>query len=185
MRGQLPIWSPRWLGFLFLAVVLHVFSRRVVGWAMAPHLRTELVVDALDMTIYRRKPVNVIHHFDRGCQYMSIAFGKRCEEAGVRPSLGSVGDCYEMQCAGVSMQPSNASYSFDIGSRIGKKHQSRSSTSSRVLRHASAPQRDRLDLAGRVRTANRSSCVMSGLSGNDLACPMPLVELLEERAHPS
>jgi len=86
---------PTWSGFLFLAIVLDVFSRRVVGWAMATHLRTELVLDALNMAIYRRRPVNVIHHSDQGCQYTSIAFGKRCEQAGVRPSMGSVGDCYD------------------------------------------------------------------------------------------
>lgn len=86
---------PTWAGFLFLAVVLDVCSRRVVGWAMANHLRTELVLDALNMAIYRRKPLNVIHHSDQGCQYTSIAFDKRCEEAGVRPSMGSVGDCYD------------------------------------------------------------------------------------------
>jgi putative transposase len=86
---------PTWAGFLFLAVVLDVFSRRVVGWAMATHLRTELVLDALDMAIYRRKPHGVIHHSDQGCQYTSIAFGKRCDEAGVKPSMGSVGDCFD------------------------------------------------------------------------------------------
>lgn len=86
---------PTWTGFLFLAVVLDVYSRRVVGWAMATHLRTELVLDALNMAIYRRKPENVIHHSDQGCQYTSIAFGKRCKEACVKPSMGSVGDCYD------------------------------------------------------------------------------------------
>jgi len=86
---------PTWTGFLFLAIVLDVFSRRVVGWAMATHLRTELVLDALNMAIYRRRPTNVIHHSDQGCQYTSIAFGKRCEQEGVRPSMGSVGDCYD------------------------------------------------------------------------------------------
>ena len=86
---------PTWAGFLFLAVVLDVFSRRVVGWAMATHLRTELVLDALNMAIYRRRPKSVIHHSDQGCQYTSIAFGKRCGEASVRPSMGSVGDCYD------------------------------------------------------------------------------------------
>jgi putative transposase len=80
---------------LFLAIVLDVFSRRVVGWAMATHLRTSLVLDALDMAIYQRKPQAVIHHSDQGCQYTSIAFGRRCQEAGVRPSMGSVGDCYD------------------------------------------------------------------------------------------
>jgi len=86
---------PTWAGFLFVAIVLDVFSRRVVGWAMANHLRTELVLDALNMAIYRRKPTNVIHHSDQGCQYTSIAFGRRCQEAGVRPSMGSVGDAYD------------------------------------------------------------------------------------------
>lgn len=86
---------PTLAGFLFLAVVIDVFSRRVVGWAMAAHLRTELVLDALDMAIYRRRPKSVIHHSDQGCQYTSIAFGKRCGEANVRPSMGSVGDCYD------------------------------------------------------------------------------------------
>jgi putative transposase len=86
---------PTLTGFLFVAIVLDVFSRRVVGWAMANHLRTELVLDALDMAIDRRRPKNVIHHSDQGCQYTSIAFGNRCKEAGVRPSMGSVGDCYD------------------------------------------------------------------------------------------
>lgn len=86
---------PTWAGFLFVAIVLDVFSRRVVGWAMATHLRTELVLDALNMAVYRRRPKSVIHHSDQGCQYTSIAFGKRCREAGVRPSMGSVGDCFD------------------------------------------------------------------------------------------
>ena len=86
---------PTLAGFLFVAIVLDAFSRRVVGWAMANHLRTELVLDALNMALYRRRPANVIHHSDQGCQYTSIAFGKRCAEAGVRPSMGSVGDCYD------------------------------------------------------------------------------------------
>jgi putative transposase len=86
---------PTWSGFLFVAIVLDVYSRRVVGWAMATHLRTELVLDALNMAIYRRKPTNVIHHSDQGTQYTSIAFSIRCKEAGVRPSMGSVGDCYD------------------------------------------------------------------------------------------
>lgn len=81
--------------FTFLAVVLDVFSRRIIGWAMAPHLRTELVLQALDMAVKRRQPTNVIHHSDQGCQYTSIAFGQRCREAGVRPSMGSVGDAYD------------------------------------------------------------------------------------------
>ena len=86
---------PTWAGFLYLAVVLDVWSRRVVGWAMATHLRTELVLDALNMAIRQRRPADVIHHSDKGSQYTSIVFGKRCKEMGVRPSMGSVGDCYD------------------------------------------------------------------------------------------
>lgn len=86
---------PTWAGFLYLAVVLDVFSRRIVGWAMANHLRTELILEALDMAVWRRRPENVIHHSDHGCQYTSIAFGARCREAGIRPSMGSVGDCFD------------------------------------------------------------------------------------------
>ena len=86
---------PTWSGFLYLAVVLDVFSRRVVGWAMADHMRKELVIDALDMAIYRRKPLAVVHHSDQGSQYTSIAFGLRCKSAGIRPSMGSRGDCYD------------------------------------------------------------------------------------------
>jgi putative transposase len=84
-----------WAGFLFLAIVLDVWSRRIVGWAMATHLRTELVLDALDMALARRRPHGVIHHSDQGCQYTSLAFGRRCELMGVRPSMGSVGDAYD------------------------------------------------------------------------------------------
>ena len=86
---------PTWAGFLFLAVVLDAWSRKIVGWAMANHLRTELVLDALDMALYQRKPAGVIHHSDQGSQYTSVAFGKRCREAGVRPSMGSRGDAYD------------------------------------------------------------------------------------------
>ena len=62
---------------------------------MQNHLRTELIVSALDMAVGQRKPTDVIHHSDQGCQYTSLAFGSRCKEAGVRPSMGSVGDAYD------------------------------------------------------------------------------------------
>jgi putative transposase len=86
---------PTWAGFLYLAVVLDAWSRRVVGWAMAAHLRTELVLDALNMAVTQRRPTHVIHHSDQGCQYTSLAFGLRCQVAGVRPSMGSVGDAFD------------------------------------------------------------------------------------------
>ncbi|MCH2472228.1 MAG: IS3 family transposase, partial [Gemmatimonadetes bacterium] len=86
---------PTWVGFLYLAVVVDVWSRRVVGWSMASHLRTELVLDAMNMAVWQRRPGRMIHHSDQGTQYTSIAFGLRCKEVGVRPSMGSVGDCYD------------------------------------------------------------------------------------------
>jgi putative transposase len=91
---------PTWAGFLYVAVVLDAFSRRIVGWSMADHLRTELVLDALEMAIWHRQPKpGVVHHSDQGCQYTSLAFGRRCREAGISPSMGSVGDCFDNSMA--------------------------------------------------------------------------------------
>ena len=84
-----------WAGFLYLAIVLDACSRKVIGWAMESHLRTELVLAAINMALAQRRPEGVIHHSDRGCQYTSFAFGKRCQEMGVVPSVGSVGDAYD------------------------------------------------------------------------------------------
>ena len=86
---------PTLVGFLYLAIVLDVFSRRVVGWAMATHLRTELVTEALEMAVAQRRPEAVVHHSDQGCQYTSLAFGARCRKWGVALSMGSVGDCFD------------------------------------------------------------------------------------------
>jgi putative transposase len=82
-------------GFLYLAVVVDAFSRRVVGWAMATRMKTRLVLDALEMAIGQRHPEGVIHHSDHGSQYTSVEFGRRCRKAGIRPSMGSVGDCFD------------------------------------------------------------------------------------------
>jgi putative transposase len=86
---------PTAAGFLYLAVVVDAWSRRVVGWSMATHLRSELVLAALNMALDQRRPEGVIHHSDQGTQYTSLAFGQRCRAAGVRPSMGSVGDCFD------------------------------------------------------------------------------------------
>ncbi len=86
---------PTWAGFLYLAIVLDVWSRRIVGWAMETHLRTELVLAALNMALGQRRPQAVVHHSDQGCQYTSCTFGKRCREMGIMPSMGSVGDAYD------------------------------------------------------------------------------------------
>lgn len=86
---------PTWTGFLYLAVVLDAFSRRVIGWAMGTGQRTQRVLGAMNMAVAQRKPDRVIHHSDQGSQYTSVAFGLRCKEMGVRPSMGSVGECYD------------------------------------------------------------------------------------------
>src|SRR5258707_13958539 len=90
----------QWEGFLYLAVILDVFSRRVVGWSMSDHLRTELVVGALEMAVWNRRPgEGVIHHSDHGRQYTSLRFGERCQAVGIHCSMGSVGDCYDTAMA--------------------------------------------------------------------------------------
>lgn len=83
-------------GWLYLAVVMDLFSRKIVGWAMAAHMRAELVCDALTMAIGARRPeAGLVHHSDKGSQYTSLAFGRRCEEAGVSPSTGRTGSCFD------------------------------------------------------------------------------------------
>jgi putative transposase len=86
---------PTWAGFIFLATVLDVWSRRIVGWAIGEQMTADLVLAALNMAITQRKPKDVIHHSDQGSQYTSVAFGQRCTKLGVRPSMGSVGDAYD------------------------------------------------------------------------------------------
>ena len=86
---------PTWAGFVYLAVVLDVYSRKVVGWAFGQQQTADLVIQALNMALITRKPQGVIHHSDQGSQYTSVDFGKRCKEMGVRPSMGSVGDAYD------------------------------------------------------------------------------------------
>jgi putative transposase len=84
-----------WSGALYLAIVVDVWSRRIVGWSMSETMSADIVVAALNMAGWQRKPNDVIHHSDQGSQYTSLAFGKRCKELGVRPSMGSVGDAYD------------------------------------------------------------------------------------------
>lgn len=86
---------PTWVGFVYLAVVLDVWSRRVVGWAIGDNMTTDLVLSALNMALAQRKPEQVIHHSDQGSQYTSLAFGNRCRQMGVTPSMGTVGDAYD------------------------------------------------------------------------------------------
>jgi len=85
-----------WEGWLYLASIIDCYSRRIVGWSMADHLRHELVVDALNMAIDRRRPGRgLIHHSDMGSQFTALVFGQRCRLAGINVSMGSKGDCFD------------------------------------------------------------------------------------------
>lgn len=85
-----------WEGWLYLAAVQDAFSRMIVGWAMAEHMRAELVVDALKMGLHRRRPdPGLVHHSDLGSQYVSLAFGQQARDAGIAVSMGSRGDAYD------------------------------------------------------------------------------------------
>jgi putative transposase len=85
-----------WEGWLYLAAVQDLFSRKIVGWSMADHMRTELVTDALEMALDRRAPnPGLIHHSDQGGQYVSLAFGQKSRMAGIAQSMGSKGDCFD------------------------------------------------------------------------------------------
>ena len=85
-----------WEGWLYLAAVMDCYSRRIVGWALADHLRAELVVDALEMAVARRRPdPGLVHHSDRGSQYTSLIFTRRCRSVGIDVSMGSRGDCFD------------------------------------------------------------------------------------------
>lgn len=100
-RGPDQLWVaditfvPTWEGFVYLAIVLDVWSRKVVGWAMQDHMQTELVLEALNSALAQRQPLQVVHHSDHGCQYTSYAFGQRCQQMNVVSSMGTVGDAYD------------------------------------------------------------------------------------------
>ena len=89
-----------WEGWLYLSFVLDTYSRKIVGWSMANNLKTDLVLDALNMAIYTRRPQpGLVHHSDRGSQYTSVEFSSRLKEAGLLPSMGSVADAYDNSMA--------------------------------------------------------------------------------------
>jgi putative transposase len=85
-----------WEGWLYLAAVQDAYSRRIVGWSMADHMRAELVVDALQMALHRRRPrPGLVHHSDQGSQFVSLAFGQKARDAGIAVSMGSKGCAYD------------------------------------------------------------------------------------------
>lgn len=87
-----------WQGWLYVAFVIDVFARRIVGWRVSHSMRTDFVLDALEQALYARQPErneSLIHHSDRGSQYVSIRYTERLAEAGIEPSVGSRGDSYD------------------------------------------------------------------------------------------
>jgi len=89
-----------WQGWLYVAFVIDVYARRIVGWRVSTTMTTDFVLDALEQALYARQPGNdgtLIHHSDRGSQYLSIRYSERLMEAGVEPSVGSRGDSYDTQ----------------------------------------------------------------------------------------
>ncbi|MEN9492969.1 MAG: hypothetical protein RJA63_3418 [Pseudomonadota bacterium] len=87
-----------WQGWVYVAFVIDVFSRRIVGWRQSSSMHTEFVLDALEQALYDRKPSEddgLVHHSDRGSQYLSIRYSERLAEAGIEPSVGSKGDSYD------------------------------------------------------------------------------------------
>ena len=85
-----------WTGFVYVAFVIDVFSRRIVGWRVASSMKTDLVLDALEQALWSRKaPKGLIHHSDRGSQYLSIRYSERLAQAGIESSVGSRGDSYD------------------------------------------------------------------------------------------
>lgn len=115
---------PTLCGFGYLATVLDVFSRRIVGWAYAGHMRTELILDAIDTAIEQRRPARgLIHHSDQGTQYTSLEFGRRCRQVGIDLSMGSVGDCYDNSMA--------ESFFASLETELLDKHRFRNHTQAR------------------------------------------------------
>jgi len=100
-----------WEGWLYLASVMDCYSRRIVGWAMADHMRAELVVEALEMAVARRRPdARPVHHSDQGSQYTSLIFTQRCRSVDIDVSMGSRGDCFD----NAAMESFHASLKKDL-----------------------------------------------------------------------
>jgi transposase InsO family protein len=129
-------------GWLYLAVILDAFSRRVVGWSMAEHLRTELVLDALEMAISQRQPApGLVCHSDHGCQYTSFAYGRRLAASEFVASRGPSATPWTTPSPRASSPPWNASSSTATPGRPERAYGRRSSTSSRSSTTANAATR--------------------------------------------
>jgi putative transposase len=109
-----------WQGWVYVAFVVDVFSRRIVGWRQSSSMHTEFVLDALEQALYDRKPSEddgLVHHSDRGSQYLSIRYSERLAEAGIEPSVGSKGDSYDNALA----ETINGLYKAEVIHRRGPR----------------------------------------------------------------
>ena len=107
-----------WQGFVYVAFIIDVFARRIVGWRVSRSMRTDFVLDALEQALYARQPQGddaLIHHSDRGSQYVSIRYSERLAEAGIEPSVGSTGDSYDNALA----ETLNGLYKAEVIHRCG------------------------------------------------------------------
>lgn len=98
MRRPTHPYVATWAGFVYVAFVIDVFARRIVGWRVSSSMRTDLVLDALEQAIYARggrTPAGLVHHSDQGTQYLSMRYTDRLADAGIAPSVGSRGDAYD------------------------------------------------------------------------------------------
>ena len=106
-----------WQGFAYVAFIIDVFARRIVGWKVSSSARADFVLDALEQALYERQPAQgeLVHHSDRGVQYVSIRYTERLSEAGINPSVGSVGDSYDNALA----ETINGLYKAEVIHRLG------------------------------------------------------------------
>ncbi|WP_242684324.1 IS3 family transposase [Paraburkholderia hospita] len=107
-----------WQGFVYVAFIIDVFARRIVGWRASNSARTDFVLDALEQALYERQPAQqdgLIHHSDRGAQYVSIRYTDRLVDAGIEPSVGSAGDSYDNALA----ETINGLYKAEVIHRLG------------------------------------------------------------------
>ena len=105
-----------WQGFAYVAFIVDVFSRYIVGWRVSRHMRTEFILDALEQALHARRPErSLIHHSDRGSQYLSVRYSERLAEAGIEPSVGSTGDSYDNALA----ETINGLYKAELIYRMG------------------------------------------------------------------
>lgn len=84
-----------WQGFAYVAFVIDLFARRIVGWKVSSHMKAQFVLDALEQALYQRRPKELIHHSDRGSQYTAISYTQRLKQAGIEPSVGKTGSAYD------------------------------------------------------------------------------------------